>query len=466
MCKRKISVYVVAAMLTLFLVAGSACTQKRGKGKCQKRGLAKNIIVLISDGCGYNHVDAASLYQYGRTGAQTYERFPVKLGMSTYMVPGSYDPLMAWADFDYVKSGATDSAAAATAMSTGEKTYSGAIGVDLNKKNLVHFMEKAEELGKATGVVTSVEFSHATPAGFVAHNESRNNYESIAREMIYSSAVDVIMGCGAPDYDNSGKPATDLTTKYVGGATTWADMQDGTVMGADADGDNKPDAWTVIRSRAQFRSLARSRRRRHIPSRVLGVPHVYQTLQQSRGGDANAAPYAVPLIRTVPTLQEMTEAALNVLARERKGFCLMVEGGAVDWAGHANQSGRVIEEEIDFNRSVEAVVQWVRRNSNWGETIVIVTGDHECGYLTGPGSGGGTTPVWNPLVNNGKGRLPGMQWDSGGHTNSLIPFFAKGLTASLFRRAATGHDPIRGRYLDNTSIADLTFDILGVRNPN
>ncbi len=83
----------------------------------------------------------------------------------------------------------------------------------------------------------------------------------------------------------------------------------------------------------------------------------------------------------------------------------MVEGGAVDWAAHANQSGRVIEEEIDFNHSVEAVVEWVEKNSNWGETLVIVTGDHETGYLTGPGS----DPAWMPLVNNGAGYLPGME---------------------------------------------------------
>ena len=79
-------------------------------------------------------------------------------------------------------------------MSTGVKTYDGAIGVDLEGLPLEHALELAEEKGKATGVVTSVEWSHATPAGFVAHNVSRNNYAEIAQEMIYDSAVDVIMG--------------------------------------------------------------------------------------------------------------------------------------------------------------------------------------------------------------------------------------------------------------------------------
>ncbi len=129
----------------------------------------KNIIVLISDGCGFNHVDAASIYQYGRTGVQIYEHFPVQLAMSTYMYSSSYDPARAWTDFEYVKNNPTDSAAAATAMSTGVKTYDGAIGVDSEGISLKHIMQQAEERGMATGVVTSVEWSHATPAGFVAH---------------------------------------------------------------------------------------------------------------------------------------------------------------------------------------------------------------------------------------------------------------------------------------------------------
>jgi alkaline phosphatase len=450
-------------ILGLCLIASSALAEK--PEKCRKRELAKNLIVLISDGCGYNHVDAASLYQYGMTGVQVYEQFPVRVGMSTYSYYWDYDPRLAWEDFDYVNLSPTDSASAATAMSTGVKTYDAAIGVDVDQKPLTHFMQVAEKLGKSTGVVTSVQFSHATPAGFVAHNASRNEYAAIAKEMIYSSAVDVIMGCGAPDHDDSGLPAT-KDAKYVGGPDTWKDLTDDfAVQGADANGDgtvNSRDKWSVIRSRQQFRQMARGR----TPTRVIGIPYVNTTLQQNRGGDGGAAPYVVPLTRTVPTLAEMTAAALNVLDNDCDGFCLMVEGGAVDWASHANQSGRVIEEEIDFNTAVDVVLDWVRANSNWGETIVLVTGDHECGYLTGPGSGSLADPMWQPLVNYGPGIQPGMEWHSTNHTNSLIPFFAKGAAARLFRWAAVGDDPVRGAYLDNTAIGTLCFEILGVANPN
>jgi alkaline phosphatase len=318
-----------------------------------------------------------------------------------------------------------------------------------------------------------VEFSHATPAGFVAHNVSRNNYAEIANEMIYSSATDVIMGCGAPDYDNDGLPAA-KSTKYVGGDDTWADITDNyKVLGADANGDGAPDDWHVIRSRAQFHAMCQGEK--NGITRVLGIPYVYQTLQYNRSpvdldgdGDADAddfyaeEPYSAPLNPDVPTLAEMTEAALNVLENNENGFCLMVEGGAVDWAGHGNSSARVIEEEIDFNLMVEAVVAWVEANSNWDETVLIVTGDHETGYLTGPGS----DPTWDPLVDNGRYALPGMEWHSGGHTNGLIPFYAKGAGAELFGAAASGTDPVRGSYLDNTAVGEGGFLLLGVANPN
>ena len=129
----------------------SAPTRARGPSgtKGLSAGAAKNIIVLVCDGCGYNHVDAASLYQYGAVGVQVYEQFPVQLGMSTYPAGGSYDPRLAWEDFDYVRTGYADSAAAATAMSTGIKTYNGAVGVDLAGQPLTHVMEEIKQLGKS-----------------------------------------------------------------------------------------------------------------------------------------------------------------------------------------------------------------------------------------------------------------------------------------------------------------------------
>ncbi len=131
-----------------------------------------NVIVLICDGWGYNYVDAASIYQHGQTGVQVYERFPVQFAMCTYPSGGSYDPQEAWSQFDYHPQRPTDSAAAATAMATDVKTHNGAIGVDTAGVPLKNIVQRAEELGKTTGVVTSVQFTHATPAGFESTTSS------------------------------------------------------------------------------------------------------------------------------------------------------------------------------------------------------------------------------------------------------------------------------------------------------
>jgi alkaline phosphatase len=266
-------------MLTIstIVLLTSTLIQAPTVAAASKKPLAKNIIVMISDGWSWNHITATSYYRTGAAPNQAYVHFPFKHFMSTYEYDGSYDPAVAWADFDYVKSGATDSAAAATTMSTGVKTYGGAIGVDQWRNPIQHALELAEEQGKAT----------------------------------------------------------------VG--------------------------------------------------------------------------------------------ALNVLDSDQDGLFLMVEGGAIDWASHGNQSGRMIEEQVDFDNAVQAVVDWVKANSNWGETLLIVTGDHETGYLTGPSS----DPTWEPIVNSGAGVLPGMEWHSGSHTNSLIPVYAKGDAARLFNRAVS-----------------------------
>jgi alkaline phosphatase len=418
----------------------------------------KNVILMISDGWGYHHIAATDYYQHGKTGSQGYERFPVRVAMSTYPLGGSYDPARAWSSFDYVKSGATDSAAASTAMSTGTKTFDGAIGVDSAASDLVHAFQVAERSGRATGVVTSVQFSHATPAGFVAHNVTRNDYAGIAHEMIYDTATDVIMGAGHPCFDANGvSNGCTGTAKYVGGAETWADLTDANgALGADANGDGRRDSWRLVQSRDQFASLARGR----TPDRVLGVAQVAQTLQQGRTCTATAVnpltgvtactdtAYTVPMTKTVPTLTEMSRAALNVLDNDRDGFALMIEGGAVDWAAHANSLGQLVEEQIEFNAAVEAVVQWIAKNGGWDDNLLVVTGDHECGYLTGVGS----DPRWMPVLTRGRGAMPLAEFHSGDHTNGLIPLFAKGEGSAQLARSANEYDPRRGSYLDNSEV--------------
>jgi len=470
--------------LVAAVVAFTQAPQNAIADNTKSNAKVKNVILMIADGAGFNQYLAADYYQYGTTGKQVYEKFPFQAAVSTYeyewktftadgLTPLSfeiygYDTNLAWSDFGYAIqtnplnpayiNTATDSASAATAMATGFKTKDGAIGYAfdqaMNLVSMPNIVEYAESLGKATGVITSVPFSHATPAGFVAHNASRDNYAAIANEMLKTSGVDVIMGCGAPDYGYSGEkpPAFPTNVKYVGGNATWTEIQTGSVAGADANGDGTPDAWTVIRDKSAFQAMATG----PTPARVFGLPKTYQSLQYYRGfptPNNSDQPYQVPFTSNIPTLEEMTKAALNVLDNDNDGFFLMIEGGAVDWAAHFYQPGRMIEEHIDFNHSVEAVVDWVQRNSNWGETMVIVTADHETSYLWGHGS----NPDWEPIVNNGAGVMPDMHFysDIGGfgwHSNSLVPLFAKGDAARLFNGYAKNVDIERGPYIDNTDI--------------
>lgn len=324
-------------------------------------------------------------------------------------------------------------------------------------------VEVAKDAGKAAGVITTVPFSHATPAGFVAHNNGRGNYRDIARSMLLESRCDVIMGAGHPWFDADGKlvagadPEGKLVSPqkydYVGGPDLWLELLAGKA-GNDTDGDGKPDAWTLIQSREQFQTLGTGA----TPKRLLGVAETKSTLQEDRSGDVNAAPWVVPPCPDVPTLAEMTNAALNVLDNNPKGLFLMIEGGAVDWAAHGNRTGRVIEEVIDFNRAVDAVVAWVEKNGGWNDTLVLITADHETGYLCGPDA----AAIVSPIVSNGAGNVPNMKYRYNSHTNSLVPLWAKGPGVSLLEAVATKTDPKRGRYVDNT---DLGKTIIAVMEP-
>jgi alkaline phosphatase len=392
-----------------------------------------NVILMISDGMGYNTVQATS---YWTGAAAVYEQFPVRYGVSTFSannanVPG-YAPALAWSDIPYVKTGATDSAAAATALATGVKNYNGVIGIAVNGRHLTNIVQIAGGLGKATGVVTTVPWSDATPAGMVAHNTSRDNFAAIAAEMLQSN-LNVIMGAGNPDYNDDGVAVAPDDYRYVGGGTAWNALKAGALNG-----------WTLIQAKTDFEALAANPK--PALAKVVGTVQAHTATQQARRGDAAAAPGVVPLNPNVPSLATMTRGALNVLQQNPNGFFLMVEGGAVDWASHNHQLGRMIEEQMDFNAAVQTVVDWITAQRGWDRTLLIITADHETGYLWGPGG------PFTSLVDRGAGCLPGATYNSGSHTNSLVPLFARGAGAEAFARHADRCDPVRGRYVDNTAI--------------
>lgn len=462
--KRKFVSAVSALLMTGSLVAGSVAPSfatDSSSNKAEEKDL-KNVIVMISDGWGENQILATNYFMTGSAGSQIYEKFPTNIFMSTYSLgdknkEDDYDSVYSsslWDNFELFKNNPTDSAAAGTAMATGVKTYDAAIGVDQDINELKNVVEDFKEMGRSTGVISSVQFSHATPASFVAHNESRKEYSELANYMLKESATDLIMGAGHPDFDDDGKSREEKEYKYVGGEETWKDLKDGKV-GNDANGDGKVDYWKLIETKKDFEELVKG----DTPDRVVGVPQVASTLQQSRSGDDKADAFTVPFNENVPTLEVMTKGALNVLDNNEEGFFLMVEGGAVDWTGHANQSGRLIEEQDDFNKSVDAVCDWVDKNSSWDETLVVVTGDHETGYLTG------TKGKYDKVINNGKNKMPTMTWNSTDHTNQLIPFYAKGAGAEELKKLADKEDKVRGKYLDNTQISVVIRDLIKDSKP-
>ena len=193
----------------------------------------KNIIYLVGDGMGYNHIAAANLFETGQTkhqvegeagdvspveggeAAQVYEGDEWnELAMSTFQEGNSYDPEKAWNDHDYVNEDYTDSAAAGTAMATCSKTENGMIGVTSDGATVQNTSEHAIDNGKSAGVVSSVPFNHATPAAWAGHNDDRNDFHAMADEMI-GGDLDVIMGAGHPLYDADNQPVDEPNYEWI-----------------------------------------------------------------------------------------------------------------------------------------------------------------------------------------------------------------------------------------------------------
>lgn len=419
-------------------------------------GTAKNVILMISDGQGFNTVKATEYFSGSKA---VYESFAVQgsmntssAGMSGGYVGKAYDPSKMWQDFNYQNLGATDSASAATAMYTGVKNYDNQINKTTTGANLRTFFERAADQGKATGAVSTVNFDHATPAAVASHTTNRNDYASITSQMI-NSKLNVIMGAGNPNYDNKG---TAVAANYgiVGNQANWNAITSGA------------NGRTFIESKAQFEALANGTL---TTDKVFGVAQVRDTLQANRNTTGSMG----NLNTNVPTLETMTKGALNVLDNNPNGFAVMIEGGAVDWANHANRLGNTIEEQLDFNKAVKSVVDYLDANTNgnnWENTLLIVTADHETGNLWGPTKG-----TFNQVTDNGVGNLPGAAYNSGSHTNALVPFYAKGAGSELFAQYLTGTDPqIAGQYgvstafnqyIDNTNVFKVMDAAMPVPEP-
>jgi len=477
----------------------------------QTASAAKNVIIMVSDGAGYNTWLATSMYQ-GKVGKQVYngagwQQYLVStypLNMSSHPTgKNTQDPNLvfapdkfwdrtprdaatgaAFAGYLFATHAATDSAAAATALSTGRKTFNFSVNWSDDDKPLrgQTVAEMAKAHGKGVGVITTVLWCDATPVGLGgAHGVNRSACRELANELLDATWIDVLMGAGHPNFDDNGESVMmktpDKQWAYVGGQETWELLKAG----------KHRAGWKLIETRAEFDALAGSS---SPPTKVVGTAQVACTLQCNRsngslaerrarskpvltGGrgfaeennDRSLKPFQTPLNENVPSLAEMTRGTMHCLEDHANGFFLVIEGGAVDWANHGNNPGRMIEEHMDFLDALDAVVQWVKTHGGWDETLLILTADHETGLLWGPQS---DTMPFQPLVDHGTGKVPGLRYNSTGHTNSLAPLYARGAGSERFADFVRGVDEtaakvysVSGRFVDNTDISEVMKEALG-----
>ncbi|WP_301720655.1 alkaline phosphatase [Pseudidiomarina terrestris] len=307
----------------------SACTQGAPEttttSAAQAESSPPNIIFLIGDGMGFEYISA---YRY----AMSERGHPLASTPFDEMLIGAattYPDDSTWV---------TDSAASATALSTGVKSYNGAIGVDADKHPQQTVMEKARELGWHTGAVSTSQVTHATPASFFTHHPSRKMYNAIADSLASTKygeqwSFDVLLGGGMSYFNRDDK--------------NWLP-------------ELREQGLTVVEDYQQLEATEQ------LP--VLGL----------------FAPIALPYaLDDQPRLTQLTRNALRLLgdAQEQSGkpFSLMIEGSKIDWCGHANDIACVIGEMGDFAQALEVVKEFQQAHPN---TLIVVTADHSTGGLT------------------------------------------------------------------------------------
>ena len=233
----------------------------------------------------------------------------------------------------------TDSAAAATAIACGTKTANGKIGVDAQNRRLESVAEVAKKNGKKVGIVTSVTINHATPAGFYAHRSSRGQGYEIGLDLIDSN-FDYFAGGGLGKYADRKK-----SPSYRGNLYELAAKQ----------------GYKVVSTREEFDKLR------------PGCGKVF-----ARGCDKEL-PYELDADGSIPTLAEFTKKGIELLDNPN-GFFMMVEGGSIDWCGHSNEAAGNLNEVLGLDRAVRVAMEFAKKHP--GETLIIVTGDHETGGMT------------------------------------------------------------------------------------
>lgn len=301
---------------------------------------AKYVFYFIGDGMGVNQVQGTELYlgelegKIGITPLQ-FTQFPYTTVATTFSATN----------------GVTDSAAAGTALATGNKTKNGAIGVLKDQQTPVYSVATwAKDHGCRVGVATSVSVDHATPAAFYAHAAGRGSYYAIGKDL-YTTGFDFYAGSDflqpKDEHNPQSESLYDMASQY---------------------------GYTIARGYKDYLKKCKK------SDKMI----LFQS-EASSQADRTSIPYAIDRKKGDLTLQEITRSAINFLSKDlSKGFFLMVEGGKIDWACHSNDAATVFHEIIDFDNAIKVAYEFYSQHPD--ETLIVVTADHETGgFVLGKG---------------------------------------------------------------------------------
>ncbi|MDO7906342.1 alkaline phosphatase [Paenibacillus sp. JX-17] len=377
----------------------------------------KNVILFIGDGYGQAARNATRLTTVGKNGKLEMESMPYTGFVST----------------DAGNTLVTDSAAAATAIATGVKTYNGAIGMDLNKKPVTTIMERAKKAGLSTGVVTTSQVTDATGAAFGAHVENRSEQSKIAKQFIENSKIDVILGGGEDFWYPKGTP----------GPHKDAPAEDPSEGSKGTEGNlvdkAKKLGYQHVSNKAELKAAK--------GGKLLGL-FANEEMFQAHNELGNKYNPTVPL-------PEMTSKAIEVLSKNKKGFFLMVEEEGTDEMAHDNDGALTIQAGIQFDKAVKVAKDYAKSHP---DTLVLVTADHETGGMAIEGddkedeSGDGISKEDGPFDIKGSKDKFYIDWTTDGHTSVDVALSAMGPGAEQFEG-----------YYPNTAIHDKLLKLLKLK---
>lgn len=267
-----------------------------------------------------------------------------------------------------VKKLVTDSGSGGTSLATGVKTVYHAVGVDPEGKPLTSLVDVAKELGKDAGMAVTCRLWDATPCDFCCHNIDRDKEEELVGDYP-TSGVDFVFGGGAQKFTNR-KDGRDIFKEL------------------------QKKGYHVSRTLDDFFAYDKN-------SRIFAVPYDKDTPLPDKRGDL---------------LARASLKGISLMNQNKNGFFMMIEGSQLDDYGHFNQLELLMKETLDFDQTVGEVMKWAAKD---GETLVVVTADHETGGLT--------------LVNGNKdeGRVE-CCFSSKDHTGAMVPVYAFGPGAENF----------------------------------